>query len=140
MPQTCTYCKHPKRKEITKRYAEGWSFRRIATHYGGSDATARRHKAHVRDLVRKVKEKDDKAQGKTAYERFIKLMDEAEAKYRDATAPHIQVAWFREWRGMMELGYKLGMEAARESQRYPDMSPAVGRLVERVTESLQPKH
>jgi hypothetical protein len=58
--------------------------------------------------------KDAEAQGKTAYERFSQLMDEAETKYRAADNPFVQVAWFREWRGMMEYGFKLGMEAAKD--------------------------
>lgn len=45
-------------------------------------------------------------------------------------APLVKATWFREWRGMVELGFKLGMEAQREQQAYPDVTPAVLRMIE----------
>jgi hypothetical protein len=86
MPRTCTICNHPEREAIDKALIDNVAFRRIATLYGLSEASVRRHKgdhlpgelvkseqaaeiAHadslidqVRDLQRQAKTIKDKAE------------------------------------------------------------------------------
>lgn len=54
--------------------------------------------------------------------------------YRETPADSVltKATWFREWRGMMELGFKLGMEAQRQKQVYQDVTPAVLKMIEEV--------
>jgi hypothetical protein len=113
VPQTCKICKHPKRKEIEKEIVSGIAKRVIAGRYKVGRESVDRHKAHIRQVIKKVRDDRDIKAGKSAFETFNDMVQEAERKYRNAQGM-LQVGWFREWRSMIELGFKLGMEAQRE--------------------------
>lgn len=44
MPMTCTICAHAKKADIEAAVTEGVAFRRIASRFGTSDASVRRHR------------------------------------------------------------------------------------------------
>jgi hypothetical protein len=113
VPKTCRYCVHPESNEIAKAYERGWTLSKISKKWGGSIDTAFTHKKHLKALVAKAQQKAE-AQGRTAYQRFADMMDEAENKYKAAVGPNLQVQWFAQWKGMWELAFKLGIEAQRE--------------------------
>lgn len=57
MPRRCTVCAHPYRAEIEQAILQGDSFRRIASQYDGiSEASLRRHRAHITPLLQKHEE------------------------------------------------------------------------------------
>jgi len=133
MGRTCTICSHPKRKTIDKEIAKGASNRSIAARYGISTGTVQRHKKHVKKSIKKARDKTDIAIGKSAIEIFDELLKEAEDQYKVATVL-TKPAWFKEWRGMVELGFKLGMEAQRQKRKEKDKdaTPAVLGLIDEV--------
>jgi len=69
-------------------------------------------------------------EGKSAFEQFNEMVKEAEQKYRDTTG-QLQVGWFREWRAMLELAFKLGIEEERrrERQTFSDVTPGVLEII-----------
>ena len=136
MPQVCKLCKPAVRAKVLKCMEAGQSNRSIGAHFGVSPNAVQGHRKHVKALVAKV-QKQVEGEGRTALQRLIAAVDEAEQKYRGAKDASLEVQWFAQWRAMLELAFKLGMEAAKEGQQYPDMTPAVAKLVERVTTSLQ---
>jgi len=69
-------------------------------------------------------------EGKTAFEQFNDMVKTAEEKFNNSSGS-LQVSWFREWRGMMELGFKLGMEAQREKREDRDISPAIKAIIDK---------
>ncbi len=97
MPRKCSICTHPKRAHINRALLNPKkSLREIAVQYGGSISTLDRHlKKHLLPAMKLAKKEAE--------------LKEAEDKYNGSMGA-LQVSWFREWRGMMELGFKLGME------------------------------
>lgn len=60
MGNKCTICNgHEQRRAIDKAILKGVSFRLIASQYGTSDATIRRHKKHIISKIQKAQEKQD---------------------------------------------------------------------------------
>lgn len=55
--RTCTICSHKERKKIETAIASGESYRRIASQFGTSDATLRRHKECVVEILQKTETK-----------------------------------------------------------------------------------
>lgn len=127
MAGKCTICAHPKRRLIDAEIVRGKeSIRNIAKRFIIGYSAIQRHKDHIKEAVELVKKKE----GKTAFVQFNEMLKEAESKYRE-TKGNLQVGWFREWRGMMELGFKLGMEAQREKREDKDMTVAVRAIVDK---------
>ena len=71
-------------------------------------------------------------EGKTGFEQFNEMVKEAEDKYRGTTG-QLQVGWFREWRAMLELAFKLGIEEERRRERqiFKDVTPGVLQIIEK---------
>ena len=91
-----------------------------------------RHKKHLVDAIQTAKQNGEIKEGKTAFEQFNDMVKEAEDKYNSSTGT-LQVSWFREWRGMLELAFKLGIEEARQRERqtFADMTPAVKAIIDK---------
>ena len=130
MPRKCLVCTHPKRAYINKALMNPkQSMRNIAVRIGVSRSTLQRHKAYIKRASVKARENDENGTGQTALQRITAMLEEAEARYREAEGFQ-QVAWFREWRSMLELGFKLGMEAQKEKQVFNDVTPAIKALID----------
>ena len=133
MPRKCSICTHRKRYHINKALLNPKvPLREIAAKYGGSTSTLNRHlKKHLLPAVQLAKKEAELKEGKTAFEQFNEMVKQAEQKYNNSSGA-LQVSWFREWRGMMELGFKLGMEAQREKQTFQEMTPAVKAVADHI--------
>ena len=79
-----------------------------------------------------AKKEAELKEGKTAFEQFNEMVKQAEQKYNNSSGA-LQVSWFREWRGMLELAFKLGIEEARQRERqtFADMTPAVKAIIDK---------
>lgn len=63
MPRTCTVCSHAERAQIEAALVAGTSNRRIATHYGLTEASVRRHVSeHVKQQIAESREAREEAQ------------------------------------------------------------------------------
>ena len=135
MPRKCSVCTHRKRAHINWALLNPKnSLREIAGQYDVSKSTLQRHlKEHLLPAIQLAKKEAELKEGKTAIEQFNAMIKKAEQKY-DGSTGALQVSWFREWRGMMELGVKLGMEAQREKQVFNDVTPEVQKLIDRLFE------
>ena len=135
MPQRCSICIHPKRRSIDRMLLNPKRLlREISGRFSVSVSALDRHKAHIVRAVTTAKRAGAVKVGKTAHEQFEEMVAEAEKKYREAKGS-VQVAWFREWRGMLELAFKLGLAArlTEEVHTYRDVTPAVAALIEGLT-------
>jgi len=56
MPQTCSICKHPRKKAINAELVRGASYRDIAGRFGVSSSAVERHMDHVAELVAKKRD------------------------------------------------------------------------------------
>jgi hypothetical protein len=133
MPRKCTVCSYEQCAVIDKAIIAGESNRSIAKrHPGISESAIQRHRAHIKKAIAKAGEKREITNGKSAIQQFEEMLAEAERMYRGTPADSVltKATWFREWRGMMELGFKLGMEAQRQKQIYQDVTPAVLKMIE----------
>ena len=131
MPRKDSIEIHPKRQYINRMLLTGKrTLREIAGKYGISISALHRHKAHLIKAIREAKELERIKQGKTGFEQFNEMVKEAEQKYR-GTTEQLQVGWFREWRAMLELAFKLGIEEERRRERqvYSDVSPGVLAII-----------
>jgi 3-phenylpropionate/cinnamic acid dioxygenase small subunit len=134
MAQKCSICIHPKRAYINRMLLNAKNpLREIAGKYGVSQSAVDRHRAHISNAVQVAKTNGDIVQGKTAYEQYVQMRDEAERMYRKSKG-FTQVAWFREWVGMLDRAYKYGMEAERqrEKQEFKDVTPDVLDIINAV--------
>ena len=132
MPRKCSICTHRKRAHINRALLNPKkALREIAAQYGISASTLQRHKKHLIAAMQLAKKEAELKEGKTAFEQFNEMVKQAEEKYNGSTGA-LQVSWFREWRGMMELGFKLGMEAQREKQVFQEMTPAVKAVADHI--------
>ena len=107
--------------------------RKIAKQYTVTVATLHRHKTkHLLPAIQLAKKEAEIKEGKTAFEQFTEMVKEAESKYNNSSG-NLQVSWFREWRAMLELAFKLGIEEARQrdQQVYHDMTPAVKAIIDK---------
>ena len=132
MPQKCLVCIHPKRAHINRALMNPkCSLRDIAARYEISRSTLQRHKTHIKNAIVKAKKKEEVKTGQTAIEQFSAMLEEAESRYRKAKAAQ-KVQWFREWRSMLELAFKLGIEEQRQRERqvFSDVTPAVGEAID----------
>jgi len=134
MPQKCSICKHPKRQYINRMLMNPrHTLRRISVKYAVSQTALARHRdEHISKAIQLARENGEIKQGKSSYEQFEDMLTEAENKYRNADVS-MQVQWFREWRAMLELAFKLGLEAERrrEHNTFSDVSPAIQEMIDR---------
>ena len=133
MPRKCTVCNYEQCVAIDRAIIAGETNRSIAKRFPGvSESAIQRHRAHIKQAVVRAGEKREITNGKSAIQQFEEMLAEAERMYRGTPADSVltKATWFREWRGMMELGFKLGMEAQRQKQVYQDVTPAVLKMIE----------
>jgi len=133
MPRKCTVCSYEQCAAIDRAIIAGESNRSIAKrHPRVSESAIQRHRAHIKKAIVRAGEKRELTNGKSAIQQFEEMLAEAERMYRGTPADSVltKATWFREWRGMMELGFKLGMEAQRQKQVYQDVTPAVLKMIE----------
>ena len=132
MPRKCSICTDPKRAHINRALLNPKKpLRQIAVQYGKSVSTLQRHKIrHLIPAMQLAKKNRELQEGKSAFEQFNEMVKEAEQKYRDTTG-QLQVGWFREWRAMLELAFKLGIEEERrrERQTFSDVTPGVLEII-----------
>jgi hypothetical protein len=134
MAQKCSICIHPKRAYINRMLLNAKNTKRvIAEKFGVSQTALSRHQEHITKSVQTARTNGAIAQGKTAYEQYVQMRDEAERMYRKSKG-FTQVAWFREWVGMLDRAYKYGMEAERqrEKQEFKDVTPDVLDIINAV--------
>lgn len=131
MPQTCKICKHPQRKAIEKDITSGLAMRRIGSKYGMSDQAVRRHKAHIKRAIVKARDKGHIATGKTVFEQFSEMWETAIEEYKKASSSAEKALWFRERRGLFEMGAKLGMQSQQERFQYRGCDPAILAVMEK---------
>ena len=133
MAQKCSVCKNRKRAHINRALLNPKkALREIAAQYGISASTLQRHKKHLIAAMQLAKKEAELKEGKTAFEQFNEMVKQAEQKYNNSSGA-LQVSWFREWRGMLELAFKLGIEEARQRERqtFADMTPAVKAIIDK---------
>ncbi len=137
MPRKCSVCKHRKRDHINRAILSAKkSLRVISKQYEVSYSAVQRHKnEHLIQAMRLAKKNGEIKEGKTAFEQFNEMVKEAEGKYR-TTDGQLQVGWFREWRAMLELAFKLGIEEERRRERqvFTDVTPAVKAIIDKMFE------
>ncbi|HEC61378.1 MAG TPA: hypothetical protein ENI27_03900 [bacterium] len=139
MPRKCSICTSPKRGHINRALISGKRrLREIAEKYGYSISALHRHKHHISRDVQVAKKADVIEQGRTAYELFAELLDEAEKRYRVTRKGSLKISWFREWRTMMEIGFKLGIEEARrrEQKGSTKLSPELQEIMDKLHEDI----
>ena len=134
MPRKCSICTHPKRAYINRAILRcKKSLRKIAIQYEVGFAAVQWHKKkHLIPAMQLAKKNREIKEGKTAFEQFNEMVKEAEQKYRGTTG-QLQVGWFREWRAMLELAFKLGIEEERRRERqiFKDVTPGVLQIIEK---------
>jgi len=134
VPRKCSICTHPKKRYINRALLSGKkSIRQIARQYGLKKDAVRYHKrAHLIEAMKLARKNREIKEGKTGFEQFNEMVKEAEDKYRGTTG-QLQVGWFREWRAMLELAFKLGIEEERRRERqiFKDVTPGVLQIIEK---------
>ncbi len=133
MPRKCSVCTHPKRAHINRALMNPKrSLRQIAAQYGVSSSTLQRHKKHMVQTIQLAKKNGAIEEGKTALEQFNEMITEAEKRYREAEG-QLQIGWFREWRAMLELAFKLGIEEERrrDTEEFRDVTPGVLAIIKK---------
>jgi hypothetical protein len=107
MPRTCTVCSHDEHHAINVALVQNGGNRRIAAHYGLSEAAVRRHRAeHIPQLLVKASQAVDVAEAddlldevRDLHRRAYAVLDAAEQTGELRTA----LAAIREARGNLEL-------------------------------------
>jgi hypothetical protein len=77
MPQICKACKRAERAAIDAAIVRNVSFRLIASRYGMSDASVRRHKTHVAVSIAKANELREEHFGANIRDQFRRINHEA---------------------------------------------------------------
>jgi hypothetical protein len=131
VPPVCTICKHPKRKAIDKAITSGASVRNIAARFSIAQTSLQRHKAHIKRAIIKARDKGQISTGKTVFEQFSEMWETAIEEYKKAASSGEKAMWFRERRGLFEMGAKLGMQSQQERFQYRGCDPAILAVMEK---------
>ena len=133
MPRVCTICTSKKRKQVDALIAKRIPVRNIEklTHFGF--LTIQRHKEHIRQALIKAQESQEVTNGTSVWHKLENMVEEAERQFKKNKGM-LKATWFREMRGTIEMGIKLGLEAHREKQTFSDVTPAVLKLIEEAKE------
>jgi DNA-binding transcriptional ArsR family regulator len=144
VPRKCTICEHPEREAIEAALVAGeLSNRRIATHYGVTEAALRRHVSagHIPQRLVKAQEAAEAAsadtllaQVKGLQARALAILDKAEAAGDLKTA----LSAIREVRGNLELLAKLLGELQQEGTVNIYLSPEWLELRALIIRALEP--
>jgi hypothetical protein len=125
---TCTVCKLDARAEIDQALSQGEPERAIASKYGVTRPAVHRHKAHISKAIAAAAERQVAKSGRTMLETFQHMIQAAESQY-DSNTGMVKATWFRNWREMLDLGIKVGMEGKRQAEAMPlHQHPAYLRL------------
>ena len=142
MPRKCSVCKHRNRDHIKRAILSAKkSLRVISKQYEVSYSAVQRHKnVHLVPAMQLAKKNGEIKEGKSAFEQFNEMVAAAENKYHSSEGM-IQVSWFREWRAMLELAFKLGIEEERRRERqiFKDVTPGVLAIINKVLRSDTPR-
>jgi len=104
MPNKCTICTHEKRDEIEAAILKGDALRRIATQYGSSESSVRRHKSrgHIEleiiDVPAPIIERIHTVDPLSELERYRQKLDAMLQKAEEAENPAEARATIREIR------------------------------------------
>ena len=131
MPRVCTICTHKNRKEIDQAIAKKGSNRAISLRYKVGLMSVQRHREHIKQAVIKAQEKAVTTNGNSVWFKLEAMVEEAERQFKKNKGM-LKATWFREMRGTIEMGIKLGLEAHKERQTFSDVSPAVLKMIEEV--------
>ena len=123
MAQRCSICRRKDRQQIEESYATETN-RTIAARFSLSTAAVNRHKAHIRAAVAKVEERA----GRSFVDYFMEMWEQAIAEYGKATDSMEKATWFRERRGLLETGARLGMQRQQEGRLYKGLDLSVEEL------------
>ena len=123
MPQRCSICRRKDRQQIDEAYATE-SNRVIAGRFRLSQSAVDRHKKHIKAVVAKVEERA----GKSFVEYFMEMWEQAITEYAQAGNSMEKAAWFRERRGLLETGARLGMQRQQEGRLYKGLDLGVEEL------------
>ena len=141
MPRKCTICVHRKKFYINRSILSGKkSLRQIASQYGVNYAAVRWHqRKHLIPAMKLAQQNGEFQEGNTGLQQFNDMLEKAKQMFENSEK-QLQVAWFREWRGMLELAFKLGIleERRREQQVYQDMTPGVKAIIDKEFGTLGP--
>ena len=129
MPQTCRSCNHADREAIDKAILRGEPQRSIALRHGLSASSVRRHRVHIPATIAKAHEAGEIAHGdellgqvRDLHERTLKILTDAEAEGRPATA----LSAIREARSTLEL---LGKMTGQLIERHAHLHAQTGPLI-----------
>jgi len=129
VPQKCSICIHPERKEIDKLLLHAKSMRQIAVRFGTSISTLQRHKKHISGHLLRAKGQSDLEysdslldQLKKISENANKLLDTAMLEEgQEGRNPTVALMSMKEIRGQLSLQLDIfkimyDMRAVREFQ------------------------
>ena len=119
---------HKDAKLINKALVGRVPYRNLSEQYGISVSAICRHAKHVRAVVQS-QTRALAASGGTMVQRFLGMLDEAVTQYTAAKTSLEKVQWFREQRGVWELGIRLGYQQQQDKQEYRGLDPSVLGLV-----------
>jgi hypothetical protein len=120
MGQRCTICLRKDRQKIDESYATD-SNRSIASRFHLSTGAVARHKKHIKAAIAKVEERA----GRSFADYFMEMWDQAIAEYKLAGNSMEKATWFRERRGLLETGARLGMQRQQEGRLYTGLDGSV---------------
>ena len=131
MPKICTICSSPKRATADKMLTQGKTLREITGKTGFKRAALQRHKDHIKTAILRARENGIVGQGKTIVEQFTEMWEQAIAEYDKAKSTTDKALWFRERRGLFELGAKLGMQRRNQETEYYGCDQAILEMWDR---------
>lgn len=126
MPQRCTICRRKDRQKIDEAFATD-SNRTIASRFNLSTGAVARHKKHIRAAIAKVEERA----GRSFADYFMEMWDQAIAEYKLAGNSMEKATWFRERRGLLETGARLGMQRQHEGRLYTGLDVSIEEVWDR---------
>ncbi len=129
MPRVCTICTSPKRAQVDALIAKRVPVRNIEKLTKFGFLTVQRHKEHIRQALVKAQEEKQLTNGNSVWLKLENMVEEAERQFRKNKGG-LKAVWFREMRGTIEMGIKLGLEAHKERQIFKDVTPAVEKMIE----------
>ena len=142
MPRTCTICAHDEHHAINVALVSGGGNRRIATHYGLSEATIRHHRAeHIPQLLVKAYEASEAAKADELLARVQAMTERLEAWIDRAKRSHDYKevrAFAGEWRQQIELLAKLAGRLAQEGTTNVFLSAEWIQVEATIVQALEP--
>lgn len=126
MGQRCSICRRKDRKKIDEAYATE-TVRNIAKRFHLSDGAVHRHKEHIKNAVIAA----EQSTGRSFADYFIEMWEQAIAEYGVAKTSMEKAMWFRERRGLLETGARLGMQRQQEGRLFKGLDGCVQDMWDR---------